>query len=135
MLEDRQVDAKVRLAALWASVMACYIYADYFALYSPGLLASMNRGTIAPFGTASDGVMLFVSAMLIVPALMIFLSAALPARPNRLLNLVAGALYSLIISVTMWTSAHFILYGVVEIALTLTAVWLAWRWPRNRRDA
>jgi hypothetical protein len=131
MLDDAQVHVKVRLAALWASVMSCYIYADYFALYSPGQLASMNRGIIPPFGEATDGVMIFVSAMLALPALMIFLSAALPAAPNRMLNLIAGALYTLIISATMWTSAHMIFYGLIEIALTLTAIFLAWRWPRT----
>lgn len=126
---------KGKLAAIWASVMFCYIYADYFALYLPGQLASMNRGLIGPFGAATDGVMIFVSAMLAVPALMIFLSAALPARPNRLLNIAMGALYTLIISITMWTSAHFIFYGVIEIALTVLAVVYAWTWPRADQAA
>lgn len=130
MLEDATVSVKVKLAALWAAVMSCYIYADYFALYFPGQLAKMNRGLIAPFGEATDGVMLFVSAMLALPALMIFLSTVLPAAPNRILNIAMGLLYSLIIALTMWTSAHFIFYGVIEIALTLTAVALAWRWPK-----
>jgi hypothetical protein len=121
---------KVTLAALWASVMFCYIYADYFGLFAPGLLAKMNQGLIPPLGPASDAVMVGVSAMMAIPSLMIFLSVALRARANRLLNVVAGALYTAIIAVTMWSGAHFIFYGVLEIALTLIVVRTAWTWPR-----
>jgi hypothetical protein len=131
MLDDFKVHTKVKLAALWASVMSCYIYADYFGLFSPGQLATMNRGIISPLGRSTDGVMVFVSVMMAVPSLMIFLSVALPARPNRILNMLFGALYTAIISLTMWTDAHFIFYGVIEISLTLLAIYYAWTWPRT----
>ena len=131
MLDDFKVHTKVKLAALWASVMFCYIYADYFGLFSPGQLASMNRGLIPPLGQSTDGVMIFVSAMMAVPSLMVFLSVALPAGPNRILNMLFGALYTVIISITMWTDAHFIFYGMIEMALTLLAVFYAWTWPRT----
>lgn len=132
MLRDTRTDTKLILALLWTSVMFCYLYADYFGLFSPGQLATMNRGEIPPLGPATDRVMLFVSAMMLIPSLMIALSAALPAKINRILNLAAGLLYSLIISITMWASAHFIFYGIVEIALTLTVVYFAWTWPRTQ---
>jgi hypothetical protein len=132
MLEDFRVHTKIKLAALWVSVMFCYIYADYFGLFSPGQLATMNQGLIPPLGRSSDGVMIFVSAMMAVPSLMIFLSAALPARPNRILNIVFGAVYSGIIGLTMWSGAHFIFYGVIEITLTLLVVAYAWTWPRTK---
>ena len=48
-----------------------------------------------------------------------------------LLNLLFGALYTVIISITMWTSAHFIFFGLIEIALTLLAIFYAWTWPRK----
>ena len=131
MLEDVTVHVRIKLAALWASVMFCYIYADYFGLFSAGQLATMNKGEIPPLGPASDGVMLFVSAMMAVPSLMIFLSVALPARFSRLLNLLFGTLYTIIIGITMWTSAHFLFFGVIEIGLTLLAVFYAWTWPRK----
>ena len=130
MLDDLKVHTKIKLAALWASVMFCYIYADFFGLFSPGQLATMNQGVIPPLGRSTDGVMIFVSAMMAAPSLMIFLSVALPAWPNRLLNIVCGALYTGIIGLTMWTGAHFIFYGVIEIALTLLIIFYAWKWPR-----
>ena len=131
MLDDLKVHTKLKLAALWASVMFCYIYADYFGLFSPGQLASMNQGMIPPLGRSSAGVMVFVSAMMAIPSLMIFMSVALPARPNRILNVLFGSLYTAIISLTMWSGAHFIFYGVIEIALTLLVIFYAWTWPRK----
>ena len=131
MLDDFKVHTKIKLAALWASVMFCYIYADYFGLFSPGHLMTMNQGLIPPLGRSTNGVMIFVSAMMAVPSLMIFLSIALPAWPNRVLNILFGGLYTAIISLTMWSGAHFIFYGLIEIALTLLVIFYAWRWPRS----
>ena len=135
MLIDEKVHTKLRLASLWASVMFCYIYADYFGLFAPGQLASMNQGQIPPLGHSSDGVMIFVSAMMALPSLMIFLSVILPAWPNRILNMLCGSLYTVIISLTMWSGVHFIFYGVIEIALTLLVVFYAWSWPRKSAES
>jgi hypothetical protein len=132
MLEDIEVHPRFKLAALWSSVMFLYIYADYFGLFSPGLLATMNRGIIAPFGAATGGVMVGVGLMMALPSLMIFLSVALPARVSRGANLVMGAAYTAIIALTMWNGALFIFYGIIEMALTLLVVWYAWTWPRAR---
>lgn len=135
MLQDNPIDTKLKLAALWASVMFCYIYADYFGLFMPGQLATMNKGEIPPLGTATDGVMLFVSTMMAVPSLMIFLSVRLPARPNRILNGLMGLVYSAIISITMWSgAAFFIFFGVIEISLTLLVIHYAWTWPRRTSE-
>jgi hypothetical protein len=131
MLRDRKIDTKLVLSALWASVMFCYIYADFFGLFAPGQLASINRGEIPPLGRSTEGVMLFVASMMAVPSIMIALSVILPARPNRILNGIVGLLYTAIISFTMWTGqSFFILYGTIEIALTLSVVYFAWTWPK-----
>lgn len=132
MLHDVDVHPKIKLAALWASVMFCYIYADYFGLFVPGQLATMNRGEIPPLGQSTNGNMLFVSAMMALPSIMIFLSVALPARVNRPINLLMGLLYTVIISITMWSSApFFIFFGVIEIGLTLLVCFYALSWPRT----
>ena len=130
MLDDIKVHTRFKLAALWASIMFCYIYADYFGLFTPGLLATMNRGIIAPLGQASDRIMIGVSAMMAVPSVMIFLSLALPARMTKMTSMAAGLIYTAIIAVTMWSAPLFIFYGVIEITLTLLVVWYAWTWPR-----
>ena len=132
MRDDIEVNPKIKLAALWTSVMFCYIYADYFGLFAPGLLWKMNQGLIPPLGPATDSVLIAVSLMMAIPALMIFLSVALRAQVNRVLNMIFGAVYTAIIGFTMWGGPrHFVVYGFIEIALTLLVVYYAWSWPRR----
>ena len=131
MREDVEVPVKVKLSALWASVMFCYIYADYFALYTQGKLQAMMRGQIGPLGAATEGVLVGTSVLMAIPALMIFLSVALKPALNRWLNIIFGVLYTLVILLTMWGPAFFVFYGVVEVTLTGLVVWYAWRWPRR----
>jgi hypothetical protein len=133
LLDDFKVHTKIKLAALWASVMFCYIYADFFGLFAPGQLATMNQGLILPLGRATDGVMIFVSAMMAVPSLMIFLSVALPARPNRILNAIVGLVYTAIIGFTMRSGTPFIFFGIIEIPLTLLVVYYSSTWPHTRQ--
>ena len=107
--------------------MFCYIYADYFDLYAPGKLQRIAQGHIGPF-QVTEGVLVGTSAVLAIPSVMIFLSVALKPTPNRWLNIVFGFLYTVIILLSMWGHAFMIVYGVIEITLTLLVMWYAWRW-------
>ena len=133
-MEDIPVPVKLKLAALWTSVMFLYIYADYFGLYVPGALQKMLYGQMPPLGAVTQGVLLGTSLMLAIPALMIFLSVALKPGLSRWLNIVFGVVYTLIICITMWNWQFYILYGVLEIGLTGLVVWYAWKWPRTLED-
>ncbi|MBV9959974.1 MAG: hypothetical protein JO360_16220 [Acidobacteria bacterium] len=129
--EDIKVNVKVKLAALWTSVMFCYIYADYFALYMPGKLQGMLAGKMVPLGPVTQGVLVGTSVMMAIPSVMIFLSVALKPKLNRWLNIICGGLYTLIILITMWDWAFYIFYGIIEVTLTGLVVWYAWKWPRQ----
>ena len=129
-LEDIKVHVKIKLSALWTSVMFCYIYADYFGLYVPGALRSMLDGQMRPLGRTTQGVLLGTSLMLAIPSAMIFLSLTLKPALSRSLNIVVGTVYTAIILITMWGWMFSIFYGVVEIALTSLVIWYAWKWPK-----
>ena len=129
-LEDSKINVKIKLSALWASVMFCYIYADYFGLFVPGAMQSMLNGQMRPLGATTQGVLLVTSLMLAIPSVMIFLSVALPPVLNRSINIVVGVFYTGIILITMWGWAFFIFYGVIEISLTSLVVYYALKWPR-----
>src|SRR6202171_5885491 len=91
-LDDIKVHVKLKISALWASVMFCYIYADYFGLYVPGALQGMLAGKMGPLGPTTQGVLLGTSLMMAVPSIMIFLSLALRPNLNRWLNIIFGAI-------------------------------------------
>src|SRR5437588_7026707 len=101
-LDDIKIHVKMKISALWMSVMFCYIYADYFGLYVPGALQSMLQGKMGPLGPTTQGILLGTSVMMAIPSVMIFLSVALTPRICRWLNIIFGAAYTAIILITMW---------------------------------
>ena len=112
--------------------MFLYVYGDYFNMYTDGKIEAMSAGTIGPLGEATEGILVAVSIMMAIPSMMVALSLLLPAGVSRWLNVVFGVAYSIILALTMPGAPHFyILYGVLEIALTLTIAWTALRWPRG----
>jgi hypothetical protein len=124
------VPVKLKLSALWASLMFCYIYADFFGLFRPGQLAAMNQGIIHPFGPATPTILLGTSIMMAVPSVMVFAALALPPAPSRWINLVLGLVYGLIIVLTMIGAPLFYLFfGSIEVVLSFLVAYYAWTWP------
>jgi len=133
MLEDTPLPVRLKVGALWVSVMFCYVYGDYFDLYRPGKLEGMLQGKMGPLGAVTQGVLFGTAILMIVPSLMIFLSLALRATLCRWLNIVFGIVYSMIMLLIAisggWLFYRFL--AVVEVLLTSLIVWYAWRWPRQ----
>lgn len=68
-----------------------------------------------------------------IPAMMIFLSAAPPAKVNRWTNVIIAAVF---ISYTLFNPAgvawmHMVFTAVVEVALLCIIIRYAWKWPRT----
>lgn len=129
-LADIKIHVKMKISALWASVMFCYLYGDFFWLYQPGKLQGMLEGKMVPLGPTTQGVLLFTSVMMAMPAVMVFLSLVLKANLNRWVNIILGLIYTVFVLITMpgaW--AFYIFFGSVDVILTALIVWYAWNWP------
>ncbi len=130
--EDFKINVKIKISALWASLMFCYIYGDYFSLYVPKIV----EGFIVGKTLLDNPIKLFLASLLMaVPALMIFLSLALKPKINRLLNIIFSIIYSalmILIAITSlapwWT--FYVFLAIVEIAITLLIAWYALKWPK-----
>lgn len=132
-LEKYRAPAKLKLAALWTSLMFLYVYGDYFNMYSPGKLEKMAAGDVGPVNAADETAMLALSMMMVVPALMISFSLLLPAILSKWLNVLFGLAYAAILAMTLPGAPLFYLgYGAVEIPLSLLIAWTALAWPRNQ---
>jgi hypothetical protein len=130
MLEDIKVPVRLKLSALWAALMFCYVYGDYFGLYRPGQLQDMLHGG-GPIGPTSQGTLVGVSILMAIPSLMVFLPIVLPPTFNRWANIACALVYAVIVGLTMPGSwAFYLFFSVVEIGLSLLIVWYAWCWPR-----
>ena len=132
--EDMKINVKMKLSALWVALMLLYIYADIFSLYRPGQLEEMISGRMGPF-PVTQGSLLSASVLMIIPAVMVFLSLALKPKVNRWTNISLGVLYTFvnISNLIGETWAFYIFFGIVEIVLTFLIVGHAWKW-RNPED-
>jgi hypothetical protein len=130
-LVDIKLHVRFKLSALWTALMFCYIYGDYFGLYVPGKLQGMLGGK-GPVGPVSESTLVGTALLLAVPGLMVFLSLLLPPRLCRWLNIGLGLFYTAIMLLTMPGAWWFyIVLGVIEVALSLLIIVMAWRWPRS----
>lgn len=130
-LEDSKVHVKLKLATLWASTMFFIIYLDYFHLYMPGMMANILKGTVFAFDI-TRGFILVALVSVSIPALMIFLSVALPAKVNRRANLMIAAVYIpyMLFNLAGETWPHMVFGAGVEVLLFSLIIRYAYKWPR-----
>lgn len=134
-LANYSINVKLKLAALWTSLMFLYIYADYFQLMTPNKLERMID-LKTPMGPTSPEILVVFSILLIVPALMIFLSVFLQPQINKWLNIIVAAIYMgisiLIIASTIGDQWHtfYVLFNFVETIVFITIIIQAWKWPK-----
>ncbi len=132
-LEDIKVSVKLKLAALWTSFMFLYIYVDYFALYMPGKVEDILEGRVFKFDI-TQGFLLAALVSVSIPALMIFLSVALPAKLNHRVNILVAAVYIpyTLFNLSGTTWMHMLFGAVVEVILLCIIIRYAWKWPRGQ---
>ncbi len=130
-LEDVKVNVKLKLAALWASLMFLIIYIDYFHLYMPGSIEDLLSGKVFVF-EINQAFTLAGLALVTIPALMIFLSVALPAKVNRWTNIIVSVVYIpfMLFNLAGVAWLHMIFGAVVEVVLLLLIIGYAWKWPK-----
>jgi hypothetical protein len=131
MLEDPKVNIRLKLMGLWTSLIALYIYGDYFALYTPGKVEGLLQGT----SLLDNPIKLLLAAILLaIPSLMIALSLLLKPNLCRFLNILFGMLLTIVVilvgitSISYW-GMFYVMYAFLEAIITILIVWTAWRWP------
>jgi len=130
-LEEIKVSLKLKLAALWASLMFLIIYLDYFHLYMPGKIEDIQTGRVFVFDL-TQGFLVAALAIVTIPALMIFLSVALPAMVNRWANIIIAAINIPLILFNLAGEAwmHMVIGAAVQVVLLCLIIRYAWQWPR-----
>lgn len=134
-LIDFRINIKIKLAFLWTALMFLYIYADYFRLMTPGKLEKMIE-LQTPMGPTTPGLLVIFSSILIVPALMIFLSIFLKPQLSKWLNISIAFLYSgislliIVSSINNEWQTFFVIFNLVEILVFAMIIFQALRWPR-----
>lgn len=133
MITDSPIPIKLKLSGLWTSVTFCYVYGDYFELYTPDKIQSLISGE-NPLDSPMN--LLIASLVMALPPLMIAISLLFHAKVNRILHIMIGSLFTLMMlwiafnSLEPWYS-FYVFLALLESVLTAYIVFLALKWPKE----
>jgi Family of unknown function (DUF6326) len=126
-------DTKERLSLFWIFALLNYLYADVIALFaivgSPNLADAPHLPRWALLGSA---------VLMEIPIAMIVACRVLPFRANRLANIIAGSILTLINAFLTFVPplvgartpalAEYLFFATIETVCTSVIVWRAWTW-------
>jgi len=137
VFEDVKVNVKIKLSALWIALMFLYTYADILGFYAPGNIEELISGEIAGIQMTQE-LLLGSTILMAIPSVMVFLSLALNAKANRLVNIIIGLVYIVVLGSTFLTGrnpAYYILFAILKAVLLVLIIWQAWKWPTQQGEA
>ena len=132
-LMDHRAPIPTKLTAAWTGFMFLYVYVDVLGLYKPGAVADILKGKVFTFDISQTFAVSSLAAASI-PALMILLSSTLPARANRVTNLVVASLLIPWMAFNLAGGEWLYYYGLglaVELIFLAFILRTAWTWPRT----
>ena len=126
-------DTKERLSLLWIFVFLNYLYADVLALWA--LLGSRPQDT----PHLGQGALAGSAVLMELPIAMILACRLLPYRANRLANIIAGSIETLINGFLTFIPPllgwgrppalpEYLFFATIETVCTLVIIWQAWTW-------
>src|SRR5215467_15387938 len=125
-------DTKERLSLFWIFALLNYLYADVLALFA--FLASPKTAPHLP-----PWALMFSAVLMEIPIAMIVASRLLSFRANRLANIIAGAILTLVNGFLTFVApllgwgrppafAEYLFFATIETVCTLVIIWQAWTW-------
>ena len=133
-LENLRIPVQAKLAAAWTSFMFLCVYVDIIAFFKPGTIDEILVGKIWEFDISQTLLTTFL-ALMAIPIFMVVLSMTLPARANRITNLIVASVQVPYTAFNMAGESWTYFYGlgfaleVIVLALILRS---AWTWPPHR---
>ena len=132
-LEDMKINVKIKLSALWATLMFFYVYADILGFYTSGNVEQVMSGEIGGI-QLTEGFLFAMAIWMAIPSIMVFLSLTLKADANRWVNIIVGIVSIVVLGATFFVGEFSIRYtfqAIVEGVLIVLIVWNAWKWPEQ----
>jgi Family of unknown function (DUF6326) len=126
-------DTKERLSLLWIFALLNYLYADVVALFA--IVGSPNTAPHLP-----PWALLGSAVLMEIPIAMILACRLLPFRANRLANIIAGAILTLVngfltfvpplVGARTPALPEYLFFATIETVCTSVIIWKAWHWSR-----
>jgi hypothetical protein len=128
-----KVNVRIKISALWTSMLFVFVYVDLFSLYRPDYQADLRAGSIGGF-TVDQSFLLGTTAYVVIPSLMVFLTLILRPGVNRIANLALSVAYAVtIVGAAIGDWNYYILGSAIEVMVLAAIVYYAWTWPKEAR--
>ncbi|WP_238782967.1 DUF6326 family protein [Streptomyces monomycini] len=127
---------RAKLAAAWTSFMFLYAYVDILAFFKPGVVDGILVGVVWEFDISQTLLTVFL-ALMAIPILMVVLSMTLPARANRITNIIVASVQVPFAAFNAVGESWTYFYGLgvaLEVILLALILRYAWTWPRTVGD-
>ena len=129
--EPANVNVRIKIAALWTSILFVFAYIDIFSLYRPDFRAALEAGEIGGFAV-NQSFLVGTTAYAVIPSVMVFCALTLRPPVNRIVNIALSAMYAVTITVgAIGEWSYYILGSAIEVALLAAIVYYAWTWPKE----
>jgi hypothetical protein len=128
-LAPSNVNVRIKISALWTSMLFVFAYVDLFSLYRSDVRADLEAGEISGF-TINQAFLFGTTAYVAIPSLMVFTTLVVQPRVSRITNIALGIVYALtIVAGAIGEWSYYILGSAIEVALLAAIVYYAWTWP------
>jgi hypothetical protein len=125
-------DTKERLSVLWIFALLNYLYADVVALFD-------IAGSGHHFQPLPQGALMGSAVLMEIPIAMILACRLLSFRTNRLANIIAGGVLTLVNGFLTFVPpllgwgkppafSEYLFFATIETVCTLVIIWQAWTW-------
>ena len=133
LLDNPPIPVQAKLAAAWTSFMFLYVYVDILAFYKPGVVDDILVGVVWKFDITQTWAITALT-LLAIPIFMVVLSMTLPARANRITNLIVASVQVPYAAFNVVGESWTYFYGlgvVLEVIVLALILRYAWTWPRT----
>lgn len=124
-------DWKIKISVLWLFASIAFLAHQILVLMEPGTVAHLMAGEVEG-QKIGPALILFFAILMLIPMLMAFLSLTLKDSVARWVNIIVGAIFSVIWLVGIVDAAQSAYWGGALMTLSaivalLLIVWYAWK--------
>jgi hypothetical protein len=133
MSNNKHLSRPTIFSTLWVFVTLNYLYCDLMGLMDSNLLRQYFTGTVDGL-VINEPFLLAAAVLMEIPIAMVLLSRILEYKANRLANIMAGIIKTLVMLATLFmgtVTLYYLFFAVIEIATTIFIVVYAWTWAKD----
>ena len=119
------VDTRIILSGLWVAIMLTYLWGDVLRI----IAGDVEPGKLSAGMPATQGMLLLIAAIMLVPIIMVVLSLTLVYPAIRWVNIVVAVVVILFNLVGLpYKGAYDNFLIIVSFVFNGLIIWYAWKW-------